>query len=492
MNKKMMSAALAAAMAMGCVPGTAVDVMAEEEPVVITWYMPKQNDKMAQEEEVEAAINEVLRERVGAEVDFKFIDSGSYDEKMNTIISAGEEFDICFSCSWTNKFITNAQKGAYVDISEMLQEYGQDILAKQSDYVWQTVTVNGGIYGIPGQGNYAQSSSFVFKKDLVEKYDFDYTSATTLRDLEPYFETIKENEPGVTPVLLRKLRTPATHRYSDDSITGLQFDEDQQKFVRKDLEIYAAEDSNQRIFAEWYQAGYTAKDEAAMSDVTSETKTGKYAVVGDPGSYDETGEKSTNAYGYDCVETYIGTGWITNGSVTGAANAISITSKHPEKAVEVLNAIWADPELSNTIAYGIEGINYTVDEERSAEIGSKSVIPQAGDDQTWCMWHNFVGPLWDQWDSSWNRIEALEAMQADLETAQVGSTLGFYFDNSEFTTELASISSIVTEASTIFTTGSMPDFDEYLAEYSQRLTDAGLDQICEEANRQFEEWKAGK
>lgn len=491
MNKKMMSAALAAAMAMGCLPGTAVNVLAEEEPVVVTWYMPKSNDKMAQEEEVEAAINEVLRERVGAELDFKFIDSGSYNEKMNTIISAGEEFDICFSCSWLNKFITNAQKGAYVDISDLLQEYGQDILAKQEDYVWQTVTVDGGIYGIPGQGYYSQSKSFVFKKDLVEKYDFDYKNATTLRDLEPYFETIKENEPGVTPVLLRKLRAPANNRYTDDSVTGLQFDEEQQKFVRSD-EMIGAEDSTWRIYYEWYQAGYTAKDEAAMSDVTSETKTGKYAVVGDPGAYSETGEKSSAAYGYDCVETYIGNGVLSNGGITSAANAISITSKHPDKAVQVLNAIWADPELSNTIAYGIEGINYTVDEERSAEIGSKSIIPQEGSEQTWCIWHNNVGPLWDQWDSSWNRVEALEAMQNDNAMAEAGSTLGFYFDSSEFTTEIATVSSIITEANVIFNTGSMPDFDEYLAEYSQRLTDAGLDKICEEANRQFEEWKAGK
>lgn len=42
---------------------------------------------------------------------------------------------------------------------------------------------------------------WVFKKDLVEKYNFDYKSVQTLKDLEPYLETLKENEPGITPVL---------------------------------------------------------------------------------------------------------------------------------------------------------------------------------------------------------------------------------------------------------------------------------------------------
>ena len=41
---------------------------------------------------------------------------------------------------------------------------------------------------------------------------------------------------------------------------------------------------------------------------------------------------------------------------------ISSTSTHPEKAMQVLNLIWEDPELSNTLAYGVEGVDYVIDE----------------------------------------------------------------------------------------------------------------------------------
>ena len=132
------------------------------------------------------------------------------------------------------------------------------------------------------------------------------------------------------------------------------------------------------------------------------------------GNYDETGKKSSDVYGFPCVETYIGQTVIGTGNLFDAINAISITSKHPEKAVELLNLIWKNRDLSNLLAYGIEGIHYTVNEERSKEIGDKSVTPKTGSEQTWAIWHNWIGPLWEQWDSTWNSKEALEKFQEIL------------------------------------------------------------------------------
>lgn len=463
-----------------------------EEPVVISWYMPKCDDDMAQEEEVENAVNELLAERVGAVIDLKLVDSGSFSEKLNTMISAGEEFDICFTCSWMNDFNTNAANGAFADISGMLEELAPDILAKQEDYVWDCVTRDGGIYAIPGQGSYSTSKSLVFKKDLVEKYDFDYSSVTEWQDLEPYFETLAENEPGVMPVYLYSKDLGISYvsdRYSSGCAKGLNFDEQEQKYV-KTLEAEEFLERYRTVY-DWYQAGYCDKDAATKTEFKEDCKSGKYAVMKDTGTYSADGEKSTSVYGFDCVEVYLGNTKV-GGSVLGAMNAISVTSKHPEKALEVLNAVWADPFISNTLAYGIEGVNYTIDEERSSEIGSKSVVPQAGDEMTWALWNNWVGPLFDQWDSSWNRIESLKEMQENNAKAEAEGTMGFVFDASELQTEIANVTSAWGEILPVLNTGTMPDFEQYIENANKKLTEAGLDKILEEANRQLAEWKAGK
>lgn len=462
-----------------------------KEPIIISWYLPKVDDDMAQEEEVEEAINEVIFKETGAKVDFHFIDQAAYTEKMSTIIQAGEEFDICFTCSWLNPFAGLAQGGAFADISGMLEEYAPDILAKTLDYAWKGVTINGAVYAIPGQSPYASTTSNVVKRDLVDKYDFDYKNVKSLRDFEPFFELLIENEPGITPALIiagGELYPFVSDRYTDNSVPGLIFDEELQEFVYE----LDARSEHYEIMYDWYQKGYIAKDAAAKTAYYDEAISGKYAVMMCTGSYDPNEEKSSAAYGFDCAEICVGTSNVVTGNVIGAMNAISVTSKNPEKALEVLNLIWSDPELSNTIAYGIEGINYTVDEERTAEIGSKSIIPQSGDEQTWAIWHNWVGPLWDQWDSTWNRKDALAAMDEANRNGAPSSTLGYFFDSTGLETEVAAVSATIQELKPILSTGSMPDYDQYMADAKAKLEQNGLDKIREEANKQYKEWKAGQ
>ena len=42
------------------------------------------------------------------------------------------------------------------------------------------------------------------------------------------------------------------------------------------------------------------------------------------------------------------------------------------------------------------------------------------------------------------------------------------------------------------TRSSMPDFEEYIQNVKDKFDECGLDMICEEANRQYKEWKAGQ
>lgn len=460
----------------------------EEDPIIITWYMLRPAEREEQLEEVEDKLNETIYPATGAKLEIHFLDSGQFDDKMNMMISTGEEFDICFTCCWANDFITNAKRGAFYDLTEILPKYGADILAKSDQRIWPAVTVNGGIYGIPGQAPYASSNSYVFKKDLVEKYKFDYLNITALEELEPYLQTIKENEPGITPIAVGKYGFDRfyTNETVDTDVSFICFDTAKEEFhVTLDDENMIA---YWKLMHDWYQKGYIKPDCLVVDLGSEEFKTGKYAVMPDAGAYDETGEKSSTAYGIDCVETYIGTTAMTNGSITSAMNAISATSAHPEKALEVLNLIWSEPELSNTMAYGIEGVNYEIDSERTTE-ESKSVIPKSGDESTWQVWHNWIGPLWDQWDSSWNRKDALELMQETNANAPISATLGFYFDSKDFQNEVAAISSAAGEIQPVLNTGSAPEIDTYLEEAREKLKGCGIYEVCEAMNKQYKEWK---
>lgn len=449
----------------------------------ITWYMSKAVENISSEEVVMAEANRVIGEKLGLKLNLRLIDMGNYAEKMNVMLQSREKMDIAFVTY--EQFSKGAKNDAFVELTdELLNTYAPSIVEQSDDYMWKMVTVDGKRYGIKGQAPISTAKSIVFRKDLVDKYNFDYESVTCLADLEPYFKTLKENEPGVIPMLYQ---TPekVSQRYSDLNVKTLVFDEEKDEYVcLLDTDYYQ---DLYRLKNDYYKKGYIASDAITRTEYLTECKSGNYATMCNTGYYSKDGSKSTGAYGFQTVEAYMGS--TVAGTSSGSANTISTTSDKPEKALQLLNLVWEDDYLLNTLAYGVEGVDYTIDEARSAEIGEKSVIVNSGNMQTWGIWHNWLGPLWTQWDSSWNKREALDEMKAENEKAVISKAAGFRFDSEPVKTEYAKCCSVYEEYDRVFGTGSMTDFDSYYADARQKLTDAGIDKVIEEVNKQYKAWE---
>lgn len=343
MKKKMFFAAAtlsaAALIVSGCGNDKKKDVSSSQD---VVWYMPKTVSNLSHQAMVEEAANRLIGEKLDVRLKFKLIDSSMYDQKMNVIVSSGESYDICFTTSWTNNYFKNVKQNAFLDISGLLDEYGKDIIEKSDKGLLEKMKMNGKLYAIPSQNPFATPTANTLKKELVEKYNFDYKNAHTLRDYEPWFEQIKKNEPGITPIL--SIEAPTNKRYNDDSIPGLRYDEQEGKFV-KYFDIPEVID-DLRTRNDFYKKGYFAKDAATQKDYLTEAKSGKYAVM-QCSYYTEDGSKSTATYGFECVDSFVSPGLITTPGVMVAMNAIGINSKHPEKAMQLLDLIWKDPEISN-------------------------------------------------------------------------------------------------------------------------------------------------
>ena len=94
--------------------------------------MPKPIDNMSSQQMVEDEVNKIFEKEVGARLKLVLIDEASYAEKMNVVINSGEEFDIMFSAPWntSTSYDSNAPKGNFMDLTELVDKYGQDIKAK--------------------------------------------------------------------------------------------------------------------------------------------------------------------------------------------------------------------------------------------------------------------------------------------------------------------------------------------------------------------------
>ena len=453
-----------------------------EDTNVVTLYMMKAIDKTGSYDLIMEKANEIIGNKLGLTLDLKLIDQGNYAEKINVLVSSAEPMDLFF-LSDHNTYLRYIKQDSILPLDDLLNEHGSAILEKVDEAAWDMVRYGGEVFAVKNHGTYSTANSVVYKKDLVEKYNFDYLNADTYEELEVYLKQIKENEPNVYP-LSGSVTLMTSQRYVRNT-DGTVYDNEEDKYIS----IFDCDEivDGWRIMADYYQKGYMPKDIISKNDLVGERKSGKYAVLPNNGYYTEDASKSSAYYGFPCVEKYTGNTLIS--SVSGARMCISSTSTHPEKAMKVLNLIWEDPELSNLLAYGVEGVDYVIDEERSAEIGSKSIIPKSGDEQNWAIWHNWIGPLWDQWDSSWNRVESLEVMQEMNKNGVKVKSLGFDFNNESVKAQHAQCSAVYQECQKVFSFGCMNNFEEYLASAKEKFAGAGLDAVVAEKNSQYEEWK---
>ena len=94
--KKKISLVLAAVMAVGCLSLTGCgkkDEATSGEITKLSWLLP--GDQQPDMASVTEKINEITREKIGAEVEFTYIDTGAYTERMKMNMASGMDFDLC-------------------------------------------------------------------------------------------------------------------------------------------------------------------------------------------------------------------------------------------------------------------------------------------------------------------------------------------------------------------------------------------------------------
>lgn len=268
------------------------------------------------------------------------------------------------------------------------------------------------------------------------------------------------------------------------------------------------------IMREWNQKGLVRKDGATLQDAAPDRQAGRIVAAtlyGWPDVIDNppTGVEELTIQGYhDANYTLPGMSMTNDSEATPSAGvsttrtvipaaaaptacvAISSTSKHPERAMQLIELLNTDDELFNLIQWGEEGVDWYYDEEGN--------------------WKQYEGKYnfnWNEWqigqsyspDFSRSNLAKNQAgedqkksmqivFDADL-TADPSPVTGFEFDVSPVKTELANCSAIITEVVPVLSNGSA-DPAELLPKFLQRLKDAGVDAIIAEKQAQIDAWKA--
>lgn len=480
-GKKLLALGMAALMAAGTCTMVGAEPVKADDVVKIRIHtlIPEQTDGDA----VMEALNEYTREKIGVEVEYVF-HGGSYGDKIQTIIASGEEYDACFTSNWINPYNTDVVKGAFLDITEMLDEVPalKEVIP---DYIWQAATVNGGIYAVPNQQIVARQIGALMPKDFVEGTGTDISTIKTLTDMGEYAQkAFDEYGAKVGGVNRTQAADYCGYEYISDYMAAgaIKMDDAEAKVVN----FYATDewkamlnelvDLNEKGLLDG-ECGYM--DEYGESQRVAKKTSAFYSGTYKPGV---EAEESARA-GYDCVMATAATDpYISTGSVVATMYGISATSKHPLETLKYFELVNTDPYVMNLISYGIEGKHYNKTGDTSIEL-----IPNSGysHGQSWAVGNVFNSySLEGQPEDVWEQTKALN------DSAKTSPILGFSFDPEPVKMEITNVSKVVKEYESLVG-GELP-VEETNAEFLEKLEVAGVDAVLAEMQTQIDAFLASK
>jgi len=434
---------------------------------------------------VQEEINKIVKKKINAKVELVPISGSAWEQQQNLMLTSNEKLDLILSSSFYG-YNTQAIKGQYIALDDLLQSHGKGILEVVPEHLLEGNKVNGNIYGIPSMRDWGSYYGFIMRKDIVDKYNIDLSKVKTFVDLEEVFQTIQENEPTLMPVVNTSAGTSVATAIAAGKFDVLGDNLGVMPMKgEKIVNMFEEPDYIEavKLARKWFQEGYIIKDSAtskeAAANIVKANKGFGYFAKMKPGF--EVQEKGIT--GHEMVSVKLTDVYSYTDAATGFNMSIARNSENPEKAMEFINLLYTDKDIMNLLANGIEGKHYTVKPEGVITL-PEGVIESNYVFGQWQIGNNFLTYPWEGNDPDYWAI-----MKKHNESAIFSPAFGFTFNPDPVKTEIASSMNVLNQYKLGLESGTL-EIDKSLAEFNKKLKESGLEKIMVEKQKQYDEWQA--
>lgn len=490
--KKIISLLLVVAMVMSfAVIGAAAD---EEYPVIRWAYsaiFPSPDEEL-----VEEALNEILRETCQAEVDLIRVDFSNLQQQMNLLLTGGKDSIDVFSSFWYMPLNTLYSNGQLADMNELIQEY-PEVLELFSDFpeVLDCCKIDGKLVALPTVAPYSSPMLYLAKKGDSDAANIDWTQVNTLDDVTEALLAMKEANPDhyYIPGATETYYVPKDIDYLGDTyFLGVLTDPANSTTVENYYESDYFMNFMKNVQV-WSDNDLISPD--PMSNQNPTLMSLQFGLVsGTPGygwSVEDTvyGAAQSMQYGDELTGTTLGARLITTGNIATYLWHITSFCQNKEAAMKVLAAFYTDPRLDFILGNGVEGANYVVGED------GLLYWPEGKDNMS-CGWTGLKAsynlpnsrgctPWFDAMPDWW------EVADQSNKDSIPSLALGFSFDPSPVADQVTACTNIYNQYYLPLINGEV-DIDEILPVFQKALHDAGIDAIIAEKQAQLDTWLAAK
>ena len=471
--------------------------------------------KQANSDKVWAAFNEQLQQYVpNTTVEFIDVPFEEYSEKFSQVLASGEGVDL----AWTGWLINKPQNiadGNLMPLDDLLAEYGQgivDILGENVVEIHRNAD-DGKLYYLPSwQGLCGERRGWLVVTEIAE-----LAGDTWIEDTEAALNKWRNNYSGIEDfqaVLDQATKYLAAAKeagklgagintgrafgwsmyngmYSFLGVGGAEIGITycDGTFTVKDgvagehYKLYA------KTMADWYKEGYIRSDIMSVDTSTLTTpKNGEitdttYVFSCDPYLTEADQEAAIADAGMDMTYLPIEeNAYLILGGDT--SYAIPYCADEPERAMMVLNAIYSQPDLYNTLIYGIEGEDYTKNADGTITTSYVGASPTADDSYGIQRW--IIGSCKNALINNGTEPNYYADLEALEETARVNPFLNFTFDRTNVEGICASILNVYYEYGPQIDNGVAGDnWEELYNNYMAARKDAGIEELVTEFQNQL-------
>ncbi len=482
-----------------------------DELVTLDWYVGL--NPMTDNAMVNDAINEYLQERVNANVNMYFWTSQEIEQNLTTMISAGQDVGIIGFGSQTKlDYLIQASRGSFYPLSGLLDQYCSGTKALFNDSVWQCMTVDGEIYGIPSLKDNCYIISVIYNAELADQLGIDMSnfSYSSWRELEPWLNDAKAKRDEVLGTdivepLVGDSSLEQPYNFAFDSFLNDSFMLCANLPGVNDIEGYDTE----TVFNLYATPEY--KDFALQRQRLVEKNINAYDYTGmDDWNY--TGNMlAWVGWGYTYMQDHLygdnfttkmvvsDTVWTNTGNYLSAGTAISSKCANPEKAMQILELVNTDPDFATMWRFGVEGQHYLKDSEGKMTFAGSA--RNGGDRSTYGYYYWYAAPVGNL--TIVNAPEDLIGPNGVMLTEMVNynnnaiipSYMGFVFDPTPVANEVAACTNVVMEYRDVLRGGQLNSQDQTAAavdEFVEKLNANNVEAILTECQSQMDAWKAAQ
>ena len=441
-------------------------------PTLIWWTIGTAQPGFAHDMKI---ISDYIEEKIGVRLNVRQAGWGEADRRFNTMVNAGEYFDIMFVDG--NNYSRFMAVNAFADLTDLLPEAAPELYEYIPDILWEGVSIKNRIFAVPTYKDSSRSGFYFWDIRYAEKYNINL-SRYGWHYLNEVFHRMKAGEGNSRFYPFYLTRGSDTFIFEDyDGLSaflpaiGVRHDDPERRVVNvlEQPDIMEA----YRYFHSWYMDGIINPD-ANMVDE---------APAGLPFFMAQAWPSAAIAYalagGIERYEPVRFSGPVySTGSIQGSMNAVSVNSKYKEEALRFLQLVNTDVKLRDMLHLGIEGKHFEYVSDGDAIKRLRTDWPLVNYQQG----SYFIQtPPEDVPPGYWNEV------RQQNESAFPSVMLGFIFEAESVKRDIMNCRSIWDRYETDLKTGAAnPDI--ILPQVISELRAAGLNKIIREAQRQVDEF----